>query len=97
MEEYINKHQDSMRLVKLEERVKQLEEDAKEFHKILEPIKDSNIRNEEHYKQITDTLKEIKDDVKALKERPTRFLDFIITAVIAGVVSFIISNIGNFH
>lgn len=94
MEEYINKHKDSMRLVQLEERVKQLEDDAKEFHKILEPIKDSNIRNDEHYKQIMSTLMEVKEDVKTLKERPTRFLDFVITTVIAAVISFVISNIG---
>lgn len=94
MDEYMNKHKDSIRLAKLEERVASLEEDAKEFHKILEPIRDETIRQDEHYKQILATLNEVKDDVKDLKNRPSKFLDYIYMTIISAVISFIITKFG---
>lgn len=83
-----------VKIAKLEQRVTQLEADAKEFHKILEPIKVNNIRNDEHYKYITETLNEIKEDVKELKNRPSKFLDYIYMTLISLGIAFLFKLFG---
>lgn len=82
------------RIIKLEHRVTQLEKEYLEMKEILEPIKEDNIRNDEHYKQIMATLIEVKDDVKELKNRPNKFLDYIYMTVMSAVISFIITKFG---
>ena len=55
-------------IIKLELRVSKLEKDAEEFHKVLEPIREESIRQDEHYREIIRTLNELKCDVKELKD-----------------------------
>lgn len=82
------------RIARLEQRVSQLEKEHTEMKEILEPIKEDNIRNDEHYKQIIDTLNEVKSDVKDLKNRPSKFLDYIYMTIMSAVISFIITKFG---
>ena len=53
--------------------------------------------NELQFKQIMETLKEVKEDVKELKVVPSKRWDLIITsgitAVLGGLIAFILSNI----
>ena len=81
-------------LLQLERRVQLLEEDNRDLRKALEPIKENNIRNDEKYNQILNTLNEVRDDVKAFKARPVKFWDYVITTVIASAVAFLITHIG---
>lgn len=76
-------------IVKLDLRVSKLEEDAKEFHKIIEPIKERSIRLDEHYTSIMTTLNEVKDDVKELKDRPSKFFDYIIMCILSSIIAFL--------
>ena len=82
------------RIARLEQRVSQLEKEHSEMKEVIEPIKEDNIRNDEHYKQIITTLNEVKNDVKELKNRPSKFLDYIYMTVISAVISFIITKFG---
>ena len=82
------------RIARLEQRVSQLEKEHSEMKEVIEPIKEDNIRNDEHYKQIMTTLNEVKNDVKELKNRPSKFLDYIYMTVISAVISFIITKFG---
>lgn len=81
-------------IIKLDLRVTKLEEDAKEFHKVLEPIREKSIRLDEHYSAIMTTLNEVKDDVKELKDRPSRFIDYIIMCVISAIIAFLFKFLG---
>lgn len=82
------------RIARLEQRVSQLEKEHSEMKEVIEPIKEDNIRNDEHYKQIMATLNEVKNDVKELKNRPSKFLDYIYMTIISAVISFIITKFG---
>lgn len=82
-------------IVKLDLRVSKLEEDAKEFHKIIEPIRERSIRLDEHYTAIMKTLNEVKDDVKELKDRPSKLFDYLIMCIISGIVAFLFKIFGN--
>ena len=82
------------RIARLEQRVSQLEKEHSEMKEVIEPIKEDNIRNDKHYKQIITTLNEVKNDVKELKNRPSKFLDYIYMTVISAVISFIITKFG---
>ena len=82
------------RIARLEQRVSQLEKEHSEMKEVIEPIKEDNIRNDEHYKQIMATLNEVKCDVKELKNRPSKFLDYIYMTIISAVISFIITKFG---
>ena len=84
-----------VKFARLEQRVSALEDDAKEFHKILEPIKSETIRHDEHYKQIISTLEEVKYDVKELKDRPSKLFDYILMTIIASVISFVFKFFGS--
>lgn len=81
-------------IAELKHRVNQLEKNYDDLKEILEPIKEENIRQDEHYKQIMQTLNEVKDDVKELKNRPSKFLDYIYMTVISAVISFVITTMG---
>lgn len=81
-------------LLKLDLRVSKLEKDAEEFHKILEPIKEETIRQEEHYREIIRSLNELKSDVKELKDRPSKFVDYVWMCIISCVVAFLFKFIG---
>ena len=82
------------RIARLEQRVSQLEKEHSEMKEVIEPIKEDNIRNDEHYKQIMTTLNEVKNDVKELKNRPSKFLDYIYMTIMSAVISFIITKFG---
>ena len=81
-------------ILKLELRVSQLENDAKEFHKVLEPIREESIRQDEHYREIIRTLNELKCDVKELKDRPSKFIDYILMCIISAVIAFLFRIFG---
>lgn len=83
-----------VQFARLEQRVSALEDNAKEIHNLLEPIKDESIRHDEHYKQIISTLEEVKKDVKELKDRPTKFLDYIFMCIISTVIAFLFKHFG---
>ena len=76
-------------IIKLELRVSKLEKDAEEFHKVLEPIRERSIRLDEHYTSIMTTLNEVKDDVKELKDRPSKFFDYIIMCILSSIIAFL--------
>ena len=64
--------------------------------KIEQDIRDiliQNARTDTNYKNILLMLAEIKSDLCALKERPTKRWDVLIAAVISTVVSFIFNII----
>lgn len=88
----------------LKQRVYHLEqgqEDNKNAHtKIYGELKDiakENTATEERYKQIMKNLEEIKEEIKNIKDKPSKRMDLIITAIISVLVSgigmFIINNI----
>lgn len=81
-------------ITELKYKVKQLEINYADLKEILEPIKEENIRQDEHYKQIMETLNEVKSDVKDLKNRPSKFLDYIYMTVMSALISFVISMMG---
>lgn len=76
------------RVVKLEHKMEQLEENLEE----LKPFKEQVIRQDEHYNQIMLSLTELKDDVKQIKSRGARFWDYSITAIIAAIIGFVVSK-----
>lgn len=81
-------------MAELKHRIKQLEKNYEGLKDDLEPIKEENIRQDEHYKQIMETLNEVKSDVKDLKNRPSKFLDYIYMTVMSALISFVISMMG---
>jgi archaellum component FlaC len=83
-----------VKFARLEQRVTALEEDAKEFHKLLEPIKTETVRHDEHYKQIISTLEEVKKDVKDLKDRPSKFFDYIAMCCISAIIALLFKIFG---
>lgn len=80
----------NIEIIKLKQRVYQVEQDIAD----LKPLLGETIRQEEHYKQIMDTLNEVKEDVKEMKKNPVKYLDYIIMVVISGVVGFIFKIFG---
>lgn len=83
-----------VKFARLEQRVTALENDAKEFHQLLEPIKSETIRHDEHYKQIISTLEEVKHDVKELKDKPSRLFDYIVMCFISSIVAIVFKIFG---
>lgn len=81
-------------IIKLDLRVSKLEKDAEEFHKVLEPIREESIRQDEHYREIIRTLNELKCDVKELKDRPSKFIDYVLMCIISTVIAFLFRIIG---
>lgn len=85
------------RVKTLEDKVKTLEEDKREMEKRVSKIEGSNELQAFQYKTIMDSLTEMKQDIKELKETPSRRWDLVITgtitAIIGGAIAFIGSKI----
>ena len=60
----------------------------------LKPLQLSHARQEEQYNHILQTLAELRADVQELKKRPVRIFDYIITVVIAAVISYVFTFLG---
>ena len=78
---------------KLTERVNRLEVEIKEVRedvKKLEDLKETSITLKAQYSYIAEVLDEVKNDVKELKEKPTKFIDCTISAILAALATFIV-------
>lgn len=71
---------------KLEDRVKALEKRQESMEKLVTSVATLAVE----LGHMKDDMSEIKADVKALTERPAKRWDLIVTAIITGVVSFVI-------
>lgn len=85
---------DSEKITLLQSDVELLKQRYKELKDNIEPIKQDSIRADEKFKQIILTLNEVKEDVKILKDRPSKFFDYIIMAVMSAVIAYVFTHFG---
>lgn len=75
------------------EMLKELKQNVKDIEKRLTKIESDKQLQDYQHKQVMETLEEMKDDLKDIKSTPTKNWNTIITAMITGVVAFIVSYI----
>ncbi len=94
-EEIIREHQQILDLAKSnKKRIDTLEEGVKELRKLAEAV--ASMVTEQ--KNMREDLSEMKADVKVIKEKPAKRMDNltekVIELIIAGVVGFMLANLG---
>lgn len=82
------------RMTEVEEKVKELERRQNNLDELVGTVKELVVR-EEH---VETSLKEIKDDVKGILNRPAEhwneMVKTVISVLVAGLVGFILAKIG---
>ena len=81
-------------LIIMKRDVEMLKQQYNDIQESLEPIERDNIKAEEKFKQIIDTLNEVKEDVKKIKDRPSKFFDYIIMALMSAGIAFLFTHFG---
>lgn len=83
----------------MEEQIKELKEQNKDFEKRLTSIETSREKTEYQYEQIMDAIKKLNEvtlpnilaELESIKNRPAKRWDNVINAAIAGIVAIIVS------
>ena len=81
-------------LILMKNDIEMLKKQYEELQESIEPIEKDNIRTDEKFKQIIDTLDEVKNDVKILKDRPSKFYDYLIMVIMSSVIAFLFTHFG---
>lgn len=72
------------------------EKSSKDHHEMYDRIRQleiANAKTDTQYGQIMETLGTLKAEISALKEKPARRWEIVITAIITGVVSIVLGLI----
>lgn len=86
-----------VRVKTLEGQVKTLQDDNKALEKRVSEIEGNRQLQDFQYKTIIENIQEMKQDIKEMKETPSKRWDLvitgIITAIVGGLIAIVINNL----
>lgn len=80
----------NLRLIEVEKDVETLKSDIEE----LRPVLVAQAEQKVQYSHIVDMLSELRDDVKTLKDKPSKFFDYAIMVIIASLIGILFKVFG---
>lgn len=80
----------------LEQKVRELGREHKEFFDRLRQLEIDRATIKEQYKNIESSLEDMKDTLLDIQAKPAKRIDAVVTAIIGVVVGFLLKSIGIF-
>lgn len=80
----------NLRLIEVEKDVETLKSDIEELRPVLVAQAEQKIQ----YSHIVEMLSELRDDVKILKDKPSKFVDYAVMAIIASLIGILFKVFG---